>query len=142
MKNESEDSWSIMIQKLEEINKEAERLNWEELNDEAIDVYSDSNSKDTKEVFLNNYQYLFRLRERVRNWIEPRKFDEIRDIKMDLPKRPQVEFFMVMNYSYKSFVWAKQNGFIDHLNNNYYLVEKEELEPRMRASFQKRAIVE
>lgn len=110
---------------------------WPELVDMVADaVTEESSNKDAVDVFFNLYQFLFRLYYRIKASPEPKPFNIIRDAGKDKAWR---DCFEIYNYDYKTFKWAKSNGWGSNINNSTILIEKGKLNEKQRLAFERKA---
>jgi len=108
---------------------------WTELLDMMSEVFDEEhNNKDPKAVFDNVYQFLFRIYLRLKVNPEKRKFN-ITTIEDDNVSK----WVRITNYDYKTFKWAKENGFISGLTNDFIDIPVDKLNNNQLKAFEKRA---
>lgn len=118
MQEKQKDAWASLTKLLEKIESETDRLDWPEILDYAVDVFSQyGEEKDQSKIFFECYQYLMRLYWRLKRMNEKTKMDQVyRTTK--LINHQDVPFFRVTNYSLKTFLWVRAKGYGEYTNNN------------------------
>lgn len=107
---------------------------WDELLDMIADVIDqEGREPDPSKVFFDIYQFFFRLYYRLR--INPTKRDFNQISKTNISGK---EFYIITNYDYKTFKWAKAEGFIGRLSNDYIYLPTEKLTTNQRRAFDRR----
>lgn len=109
---------------------------WPELIDMVADAVSEEGeNKDPASAFFNLYQFLFRLHYRIKaDMSGPKAFNKITE-----GSGPDGDTFIISNYDYTMFKWAKANGFGMSIDNNCITIIKDKLTDRQRRAFERRA---
>lgn len=130
--------WKSISNTVEKIGDEAERIGWDELNDMVADAYTQASAEPSAANKLFDwYQFFYRLYHRVKDMDSPEPFNRVTKTQrlIDHDWRPM---YMVDNYDYKTFIWARKNGHTDYITNKWLLVREDELTDKMKASFEKK----
>lgn len=131
--------WSYIAKLITDIEDECDRLGgWCELTDMVAKIMTDtSRLDDSSLMFFGPYQYLFRLKYRLKCMDEKKPFNVVKEtIRTQGPE--DVEYFIVENYDYKMFVYANKNKFNELLDNNRFFIRKSELTPAQISAFNKK----
>jgi hypothetical protein len=107
--------------------------------DDIINMLSDSfdlmeSEKDASKIFFNVYQYAWRVYFRMKSLNKDMPINRV-----TLENRNHEEVYVVSNYDYKMFLWAKSKGYTKTLTNNEFVVEPESLTPAEKRRFEKQA---
>ena len=107
--------------------------------DDIINMLSDSfdlmeSEKDASKIFFNVYQYAWRVYFRMKFLNKDMPINRV-----TLENRNHEEVYVVSNYDYKMFLWAKSKGYTKTLTNNEFVVEPESLTPAEKRRFEKQA---
>lgn len=108
---------------------------WIELSNMVSEVFEEEyKNKNPEKIFENVYQFLFRLYLRLKINPEKRKFNitTIEDNNVN-------KWVRITNYDYKTFKWAKENGFISGLTNDFLDIPVDKLNNNQLKAFEKRA---
>lgn len=128
--------WGSVTRLMDKIGDEEDRIQWPELIDMIVDTYSEEgNNKDGMDIFFSLYQFLMRVYYRVRAMDKPKPFNEVSKTTR-VENHEEVPMFMVKNYDYKMFKWAKNKGFIEYMTNGWFLVRVRDLSPSERKGFE------
>lgn len=108
---------------------------WEELLDMMSEVFEDEyKNKEPQNIFENVYQFLFRLYLRLKVNPEKRKFNTV-----TLEDNNVNKWVRITNYDYKTFKWAKENGFVSGLTNDFLDIPVDKLNNNQLKAFERRA---
>ena len=122
-----------LIDKIGEIESQIEG-GWDELVNMIADmVDEESYEKDAAKIFFCIYQFCFRLRYRLRDNPEKRKFNQVGKITI-----AGKEVYRITNYDYKTFKWAKSEGFVNNISNDYIDLPEDKLTTNQRRAFDRR----
>lgn len=135
-----EENWECIMKKVEQIGEIADEMNWPELAKMVADAYVEAEKEtDPIKLFFDVYQFMFRLYYRVKDMKEPQPFNEIyNDYRLiDHENSPM---FRIVNYDYKSYLWAKRKGFSEYVTNGYFLVRKSDLSPEELKMLEKKVV--
>lgn len=107
--------------------------------DDIINMLSDSfdlmeSEKEASKIFFNVYQYAWRMYFRMKSLAKDMPINRV-----TLENRNHEEVYVVSNYDYKMFLWAKSKGYTKTLTNNEFVVEPESLTPAEKRRFEKQA---
>ena len=130
--------WNSIANAVDKIGDEADRLDWPELIEMTAEAYTEASAEPDQAVKLFDWcQFFFRLLHRVKDMTNPEPFNRVTKTQrlIDHDWRPM---YMVDNYDYKMFLWAKKNGHRDYITNKWFLVREDELSGKMRESFEKK----
>lgn len=128
--------WGSVTRLMDKIGDEEDRLQWPELIDMVVDTYSEEgNNKDGMDIFFNLYQFLMRVYYRIKAMDKPEPFNEVSKTTR-VENHEEVPMFMVKNYDYKMFKWAKSKGFNEYMTNGWFLVRVQDLSPSERKGFE------
>lgn len=116
------------------INKEAERLNWPELNEEAAKAAKEL-EESTADTAGDPLTYLMRLAHRTKAWKKPCEFGQIR-LRHDF----DCDYIMFYNYSYEQYKWARANKLTERLDNIYFLVPFNRFQDGVLQELKERAV--
>ena len=122
-----------LIDKIGEIEGEMDG-HWDELLDMIADmVDTESSIKDPTEVFFIVYAFCFRLYYRLRANPTRRKFNQVSKVTMS-----GEEVYRITNYDYKTFKWARKEGLIDEVSNDYMNLPENKLTTNRRRALDRR----
>lgn len=108
---------------------------WEELLDMMSEVFEDEyKNKEPQNIFENVYQFLFRLYLRLKVNPEKREFNTVAIEDNNVNK-----WVRITNYDYKTFKWAKGNGFVSGLTNDFLDIPVDKLNNNQLKAFERRA---
>lgn len=115
---EEKETWDALTKLLGKIETESERLDWPEVLDLAVDVFSEyGQGKTHEEIFLECQQFLFRLYHRLTRFTEKRPMNTVYKTRK-LINHEYVPYFRVVNYDFKTFIWVKKKGYDVYTDNN------------------------
>lgn len=120
-----EAEWGCVTKLAERIIQEEERIGgWAELINMISDILIVAEeTTDASTMFFDVYQYLFRLNFRVKAFGSPQEFNQVwSTTRVVSQKEGKKEFYMISNYDYRTFIWAKKKGFTDFIDNNSIFV--------------------
>lgn len=122
-----------LIDKIGEIEEKIEG-HWDELLDMIADmVEHEGREKDSTKVFFDVYAFCFRLYYRLRANPTKRKFNQISKVQV-----AGKEVYRITNYDYKTFKWARAEGFIEEISNDYIDLPADKLTTNQRRVFERR----
>lgn len=122
-----------LMDKIEEIEESIEG-HWDELIDMLADIIEqEGREKDTSKIFFNIYPFCYRLYYRLRSNPVKRKFNQVDKINI-----AGKEVYRITNYDYKTFKWAKAEGFIDGISNDCIDLPSDKLTTNQRRAFDRR----
>lgn len=141
------------MEELEKIKKEDELMGWgtastllakasdlaEQMGrDDIFNMLSDSfdlmeNAKGA-EAFFNVFQFCYRIYYRMKVLDKDMPLNRV-----TLERRGTDDVYVVSNYDYKMFLWAKSKGFGDTINNLQFTVSPSSLTPAEAKRFSQRA---
>lgn len=107
--------------------------------DDIINMLSDSfdlmeSEKDASKIFFNVYQYAWRVYFRMKFLAKDMPINRV-----TLENRDHEKVYVVSNYDYKMFLWAKSKGYGKTLTNNEFVVDPSTLTPAEARRFEKQA---
>lgn len=107
---------------------------WDELCNMIADMIDDNaQEKDVAKIFFDIYAFCFRLYYRLRNNPVKRAFNQVSKITI-----AGKEVYRITNYDYKTFKWARSEGFIDGVSNDCIDLPVEKLSINHRRAFDRR----
>lgn len=98
---------------------------------EAFDLMEKIN--DPAKVFFDAYQFAFRMYFRMKTLSEKMPINRV-----TLEHRGNDDVFVVTNYDYKMFLWAKSKGYGNTLTNLEFTVSPESLTPAEARRFERK----
>lgn len=128
--------WGCVANLIDKIGGIEDKIDgyWDELADMIADMIAEEGQeKDPTEVFFNVYQYCFRLYYRLRSNPIKRAFNKISKTVIT-----GKEVYRITNYDYKTFKWAKSEGFIEGISNDYIDLPADKLTTKHRRAFDRR----
>ena len=128
--------WGCIANLIDKIGGIEEKMenHWDELLDMIADIISEEGGeKDPAKVFFDIYAFCFRLYYRLRDNPIKRKFNQVSKIKI-----AGKEVYRITNYDYKTFKWAKSEGFINGVSNDYIDLPEDKLTTNQRRAFDRR----
>ena len=132
--------WGSVTRLMDKISDEEDRIKWPELIDMVAETFTEeSTNKDNMDLFFNLYQFLMRVYYRVRAMDKPEPFNVVSKTTR-VEDHEDIPMFMVKNYDYKMFKWAKNKGFNQYLANGWFLVKAKDLTPSEFKNFEKKAV--
>ena len=122
-----------LIDKIGDIEDKMEG-HWDELCDMIADIIDqEGREKDPTKVFFVIYEFFFRLYYRLRNNPVKRDFNQID--KLEISGK---EVYRITNYDYKTFKWAKYEGLVDGISNDYIDLPADKLTTNYRRALDRR----
>lgn len=108
---------------------------WDELCDMLVEVYDyTEKAKSSEDVFFNPLQFLFRLYHRLK-YIDPgTEFDQVYN-STHLEKNEIIPCIRIVNYSFKTYMWARNKGFNDYISNGFLEIECRQLDEKTAKHF-------
>ena len=128
--------WGCIANLIDKIGSIEETLDshWDELLDMIADmVTEEGREKDPAKIFFDVYAFCFRLYYRLRDNPTKRTFNQIS--KTTIAGK---EIYRVTNYDYKTFKWARANGLMEMVNNDYMDLPEDKLTTNQRRAFERR----
>lgn len=128
--------WGCITNLIDKIGSIEENIDghWDSLIDMIADmVDQESNEKDPSKIFFIVYHFCFRLYYRLRNNPNKRNFNQVSKVTI-----AGKEVYRITNYDYKTFKWAKVEGFVDNISNDYIDLPEEKLTTNQRRAFDRR----
>lgn len=107
--------------------------------DDIINMISDSmdimeQETDASKIFFNVYQFAWRMYYRMKFLSKDMPLNRV-----TLENRNHEEVYVVTNYDYKMFLWAKSKGYGKSLTNVEFIVDPSTLTPAEARRFEKQA---
>ena len=107
--------------------------------DDIINMISDSmdlmeQETDASKIFFNVYQFAWRMYFRMKMLDKNMPLNRV-----TLENRNHEEVYVVTNYDYKMFIWAKSKGYGNTLTNTEFTVSPSTLTPAEARRFEKQA---
>lgn len=107
--------------------------------DDIINMLSDSfdlmeSEKEASKIFFNVYQFAWRMYYRMKNLNKDMPLNRV-----TLETRDHEEVYVVTNYDYKMFIWAKSKGYTKTLSNTEFTVSPSTLTPAEARRFARQA---
>lgn len=93
---------------------------------------------DPAELFMTAFQFAFRVYHRMRIIDKDMPLNRVVLQERIEPKVGGIDVYLISNYDYKTFIWARKRGFGDRIDNNNIVVPAEQLTPAERARFDKK----
>lgn len=123
---------------IDRISVIVDKLEWEELADMVADAFVlAEKEQEPFKMFVDWYQFFFRLYYRVKTYKGPAPFNRIfRDQRV--VGHDEIQMYRVQNYDYKMFAWARKKGFTEFLTNDWFLVPVDKLTVAEKANFEKK----
>lgn len=128
--------WGCIANLIDKIGAIEEGIDghWDELLDMVADVITDEGEeKDPAKVFFDIYAFFFRLYYRLRSYPTKREFNQIR--KKNISGK---DCYMICNYDYKTFKWARSEGLSDEISNDCICIPSEKLTTNQQRAFDRR----
>ena len=128
--------WGCICNLIDKIGDIEEKMDghWDELLDMLAEmVEKEGNEKDPAKIFFNVYGFCFRLYYRLRNNPIKRDFNQVSKVNI-----AGKEAYRITNYDYKTFKWAKTEGFVDTVSNDYIDLLTDKLTANQKRAFDRR----
>ena len=128
--------WGCIANLIDKIGSIEETLDshWDELLDMIADMITEEGrEKDPAKIFFDVYAFCFRLYYRLRDNPTKRTFNQISKTNI-----AGEEVYRITNYDYKTFKWARSEGFIDGVSNDYIDLPEDKLTTNQRRAFERR----
>lgn len=128
--------WGCVTNLIDKIGDSEEKIegHWDELLNMVADMITEESAiDDPSKIFFDIYQFCFRLRYRLRANPIKRAFNQIS--KTTIAGK---EVYRITNYDYKTFKWAKQEGFLEGVSNDCIDLPAEKLTTNQRRGFDRR----
>ena len=128
--NNLDNIWDGVIRLLDKVDRIAEEMEWPELREMVVSQMFDPPAKEPSELLFNQEQFLMRLCCR---------YETFKKADFNIVVKDK-ERYRISNYDFNTYVWAKQNGFIDELDNNFIYLPFDKLTSKQREAFDKKAM--
>lgn len=128
--------WGCIANLIDKIGNIEEKMgvHWDELLDMVADmVDQEGQEKDPMKIFFDMYAFCFRLYYRLRSNPTKRDFNQVS--KTNIAGK---EVYRITNYDYKTFKWARSEGFINGVSNDYIDLPEDKLTTNQRRAFDRR----
>ena len=128
--------WGCIANLIDKIGAIEEKMegHWDELLDMIADMISEEGAeKDPAKVFFDIYAFCFRLYYRLRSNPNKRLFNQVS--KTNIAGK---EVYRVTNYDYKTFKWARTEGLMDGVSNDYMDLPADKLSINQQRAFERR----
>lgn len=129
--------WGCITNLMDKISDLEEKIDggWEELIDMVVDAVQEEmdNKSAPENIFFNLYQFFFRLYYRLKANPEKRPFNKVTKTTAN-----GEEAFMIQNYDYTTYKWAKTLGCGDRVSNDYIYVPTIKLNDKQRRHFERK----
>lgn len=128
--------WGCVCNLIDKIGGLEEKMegHWDELLDMIADMIAEEGrERDPTKVFFDMYAFCFRLYYRLRNNPVKRKFNQVS--KTNIAGK---EVYRITNYDYRTFKWARSEGFIDGVSNDLIDLPIDKLTTNQRRAFERR----
>lgn len=118
---------------------------WDDLINLVADIFdSEGQSLDHKHLAFDVYPFFWHLYFRVRAWDKPVPFNQVSKMKQSVAidgkqYQEEKEGYMITNYDYKTYLWARKLGYGDYICNNWLWVERDKLTAAQIRRFDKLA---
>lgn len=138
--------WGCICNLADRIGTVEEKIGpWDDLINLVADIFdSEGQSLDNKHLAFDVYPFFWHLYYRIREWEKPVPFNQVRLFKQSVSAdgkqyREDKDGYMIHNYDYKTYLWARKLGFGDYICNDWLWVAKEALTPAQIKRFDKLA---
>lgn len=139
MQEKPKDQWASLTKLLEKIEAETDRLDWPEMLDHVVDVFSKYGAeKDQSKIFFECYQFLFRIYHRLLRMNEKKPMDIVYRTTKLINHEYQL-YYRVVNYSFKTFMWVREHGYQDYTNNDMVEFPESALNEKQKEYFSSKA---
>lgn len=128
--------WGCISNLIDKISNIEEKMDghWDELLDMVADmVDQEGREKDPTKIFFDMYAFCFRLYYRLRFNPTKRDFNQIS--KTSIAGK---EVYRITNYDYKTFKWARTEGLIDGVSNDYMDLPEDKLTTNQKRALERR----
>lgn len=118
---------------------------WDDLTNMVSSLLDGSRNSTPQALAQDVYPFLFRLYFRLKAFSSPTPFNKVVSTTRDVPLpdksqyREQQDGYLIVNYDYKTYLWAKNLGLADYISNNGLWVPKSSLTPAQIKHFDKEA---
>lgn len=128
--------WGCVCNLIDKIGNIEDQMDehWDELLDMVADMIDqEGRENDPSKIFFDVYAFCFRLYYRLRANNTKRAFNQVSKI-----NTAGKEKYRITNYDYKTFKWARAEGFIDEVSNDYIDLPVDKLTTNQRRAFDRR----
>ena len=125
--------WGNVTNMLDRISNIEETIEggWQELIDMAADAMTEEGeNKDPASAFFSLYQYLWRLYYRLKNNPVKRPFNQY--------SKDGEGKYWITNYTYATFKWAREQKFMDEIDNDNIKIPADKLDDKQRRALDRR----
>lgn len=108
---------------------------WDDLTNLVASLLDSSRSASPQVLAQDVYPFLFRLYFRIKLFSSPVPFNRVSHVERgtplsDNPKYREIQpGYLISNYDYRIYLWAKRKGFSDYIDNNSVWVPTSSLTP-------------
>lgn len=127
---------SSLISKSAELAENMERDDIFNMLDAAFNEME--KETDPKELFLNAYQFAFRFYFRMKKLDPNMPLNRVTLEHRIEPRIGAVDCYVITNYDYKMFTWARKRGFSEQIDNLTIIIPLSELTPAEKNRFDKK----
>lgn len=128
--------WGCITNLIDKIGAIEEKMDkhWDDLLDMIADVINkEGQEKNPEVIFFDLYAFFFRLYYRLRSNPTKRAFNQVS--KTNVAGK---EVYRITNYDYKTFKWARAEGLMDSVSNDYIDLPEDKLTTNQRRAFDRR----
>lgn len=134
--NGDEAAWGIVAKLMDKISDREEAMGgWDELINMIAETYANASAEtDSYKIFFNLHQFFFRLYYRIKAFDSPQPFNSVNKTTIG-----RENYYRISNYDYKMFLYAMNNGYMEHLDNLSFLIPESKLDAATKKKLEARA---
>ena len=136
--------WGAICNIVDRISDVEEKIGpWDDLINMVANIFdTESQSKDNKHLAMDVFPFFWHLYYRIRAYDKPVPFNQVSAMKQSTSAegkqyREDKDGYMIQNFDYKTYLWAKKLGFGDYICPGWLWVAKEALTPAQVQRFEK-----
>ncbi len=137
--SDASNGWGTIASLLSRSAEVAEKMERDDIFNMLSEAFDEMEKEtDPKELFLNAYQFAFRCAFRMKN-LDPKM--PINRVELEHRIEPRFgaqDCYVIYNYDYKMFTWARKRNFTDRIDNLTIVIPAEELTPAEKNRFDKK----
>ncbi len=137
--SDASNGWGTIASLLSRSADMAEQMERDDIFNMLSEAFDEMEKEtDPKELFLNAYQFAFRCAFRMKKLDPKMPINRVELERRIEPRFGAQDCYVIYNYDYKMFTWARKRNFTDRIDNLTIVIPAEELTPAEKNRFDKK----
>lgn len=138
-RGDASDGWGTIANLLARSAEVAEKMERDDIFNMLSEAFDEMEKEtDPKELFLNAYQFAFRCAFRMKSLDPKMPINRVELERRIEPRFGAQDCYVIYNYDYKMFTWARKRKFTDRIDNLTIVIPAENLTPAEKNRFDKK----